>query len=169
MDKIEKNHPDFMEKTETNNPYFSGNWNIISVENMESFLAGIGMGWICRKAITFVFSKCPPSVKITIDGNAITIVHYMWKDTEEGCVDVLKVGEETEGKGMNGNKQKHFTSWDGNKLKIKTTGEDFNLPEIETTWDLEGDIITQEHRLKDVVFVRKLQKKKFLAAIKSAV
>ena len=155
MDKMEKIHPDF-----------SGTWTITSVENIEAFCAAIGMGWLKRKAITFVFSKCPPSVKITADGDTINIVHYMRKDTEDGCVDFLKVGEETEGKGCNGAKQKRFTSWHDNKLKIKTTHEDPNLPDIETTWDLEGDIITQENRCKDVVFVRKLQKKNPPAATK---
>ena len=144
-----------MAEADNNHSDYSGKWKVFEVENVEPFLTLMGVGWLTRKAISKLASTFPPTLEVTVDGNTITVVTYTKKDTK---TDIFKIGEETEGVSMNGAKLKRFTSWDGNKLIVKITHDDPKLPDIESTWSLEGNIFTQENHCKDVKFVRKLQK-----------
>ncbi|KAM9241697.1 retinoid-binding protein 7 [Dugong dugon] len=113
----------------------SGTWNLLSIDNFEGYMLGLGIDFATRK----IAKLLKPQKVIEQDGDSFTI------HTDSSLRNYLvkfKVGEEfdEDNKGLDNRKCKSLVTWDNDRLTCVQKGEKKNRGW--THW-LEGDKLHQ--------------------------
>lgn len=95
---------------------FSGSYTHVKAENVDAYMAAIGVPWIARKAAAAV----TPALEITQDGEDWTM---SWKTSVISNTVKFKLGVEFEEKNPGGKVVKAVATLEGNKLTLVHASE----------------------------------------------
>jgi hypothetical protein len=127
----------------------SGTWEVTEAENVEDFLASLGISYLVRKIAVHLYTKDMKIIRQ--DGQDVCFTDY--RNKRKGEPVLFQENKVIERKDKQGRDLRDVAHWEGNCLILKTEG--YQSPLLSKYWRDSGDTMISETTVKDVTMKRR--------------
>jgi len=127
----------------------SGTWEVTEAENVEDFLATLGISYLVRKIAVHLYTKDMKIIRQ--DGQDVCFTDY--RNKRKGEPVLFQENKVIERKDKQGRDLRDVAHWEGNCLVLKTEG--YQSPLLSKYWRDSSDTMISETTVKDVTMKRR--------------